>query len=45
MNDNDKKLSEFTDILKWQIDMGADAMVEEGMENLNCLKATHSTAT
>ena len=28
MNDNEKKLSEFSDILKWQIDIGADAMVE-----------------
>ena len=24
-----KKLSEFIDILKWQIDIGADSMVEE----------------
>ena len=29
MNDNEKKLSEFSDILKWQIDIGADAMIEE----------------
>ena len=29
MNDNKKKLNEFIDILKWQIDIGADAMVEE----------------
>ena len=34
MNDNEKKLSEFSDILKWQIDIGADAMVEEKKNNL-----------
>ena len=34
MNDNEKKLCEFTDILKWQIDIGADAMVEEKKNNL-----------
>ena len=28
MNDN-KKLNEFIDILKWQVDIGADSMVEE----------------
>ena len=29
MNDNKKKLNEFIDILKWQVDIGADSMVEE----------------
>ena len=29
MNDNKKKLNELINLLKWQIDMGADAMVEE----------------
>ena len=34
MNDNKKKLNEFIDILKWQVDIGADSMVEEKKNNL-----------
>ena len=34
MNDNKKKLNEFIDILKWQIDIGADSMVEEKKNKL-----------
>ena len=29
MKDNQKELSELTHLLKWQIDMGAEAMIEE----------------
>ena len=28
MKDNQKELSELTHLLKWQIDMGAEAMIE-----------------
>ena len=34
MNDNKKKLNEYINILKWQIDIGADSMVEEKKNNL-----------
>ena len=29
MNNNKKEINELTNLLKWQIDMGADAMIEE----------------
>ena len=29
MKDNKKKINELTKLLKWQIDMGADAMIED----------------
>ena len=29
MSNNKKDLNELTNLLKWQIDMGADAMIEE----------------
>ena len=29
MNKNKKEINELTNLLKWQIDMGADAMIEK----------------